>query len=117
MRRRIGIATGVLALTGMAATAAPGAGEKPPRILNAKFTAPVVAGVPAVLLVKMQDPTAAVNGVRVRFGDDAGNFAESACRPAVRPPKSPEGPFKPGTPVTLTVPYTYLAAGTVTVRV
>lgn len=91
--------------------AAPGA----PRILSASFEDRPLVGVPGTLIVRVRDTGAAVNGLRVDFGD-GGFVHESACRPlwAGIPPT---GPFGKGAAVELRIPHVYTSQGRRTISV
>lgn len=103
----------LLALLPASAHAAPA--DRPtreaPRIVSVKLADQAVAGVPSLLVVRVRDPLAAVNGVIVDFGDGRARFAESACR-AGGFEGAAAGPFKPGQTVEFTVPHRYTKAGT-----
>jgi hypothetical protein len=101
----------LLALAAVPAMARPG-----PKILNARFAEPPVAGAPASLVVTVRDPLAAINGIQVDFGDGS-TLKISACRPET--PFSGPLPdvFKAGRPVTFPIEHRYASAGKMTVRI
>ena len=86
-----------------------------PKILDARFAERPVAGLPAVLEVRVRDPLAAVNGIRVDFGDGAMAW-ESACRPLWEGVDL-TGPFTPGRGVTMRIAHVYREVERRTIRI
>jgi uncharacterized protein YkwD len=92
-----------------AASARPG-----PGFVSAHFDKPPVAGAPSSLVVKVRDPLAAINGIRVDFGDGS-KLELSACRPAsVFGPLPDE--FKIGRPSAFSIDHVFQSAGEVTMH-
>lgn len=84
-----------------------------PTLQSAAFSRPPVAGEPTRLVVTFSDPDSPVTGVIVDFGE-GGGLMESACVTTLRS----TGPFAPGTPVRIAIPWEFGRAGphTLTVR-
>ena len=82
-----------------------------PRVLSMHFDERPEASRPLVLSLRVKDPGAAVNGVRVDFGDGRASFATSACRPGGAAGAPRPGAFKPDAIAEFRVAHTYALPG------
>src|SRR4051794_23825000 len=103
------LALSTLAATIAVALLAPGANATP-RILHARFASPPVAGTPSVLLIRVRDPLASVNGVQVVYGDGSVERI-SACRPGNGAPFLPLDGFTPGRAADFATTHVFRAGG------
>jgi uncharacterized protein YkwD len=103
-----------LALAPLLVGAAP---ARDPRVLSVHFDERPQVGVPVVLRVRVKDPGAAVNGIRVDFGDGRAAYATSACRPAGSIGAPATGAFKADRTAEFRVAHTYLVPGDVELTV
>ena len=100
----------VLLLAGLSAAGPPAALATTPTVESLGVEGGTVAGREGTFVVRAADPAAAVSGLVLSFEGEV--FGSSACRLAGPNTRPAQAPFAAGSPVVLTAPHRFGAAGT-----